>query len=373
VLSRHMTASASAATPEVVFERRGSVAWLTLARPKALNALTLPMIRALHPALEQSASDASVRCIVMVGEGGKAFCAGGDVRAVCEAAQGGDTALPDAFFREEYQLNYSLARSPKPQVSVWDGIVMGGGAGLSVHGRFRVATERTLFAMPETGIGFFPDVGGSHFLQAAGVGRALGTYLALTGVRLHAADLLYAGLATHFVPSAAVRGLEAALQGCEGEAQLDAALTTLGAGAAPPAAAPLRDARAAIDQCFGHATAEDIAAALEAEGGAWALAALTTLRRLSPTAIKVALRLLREAEGKPLAACLQAEFRAAQRFLRTGHAGHCPSDFFEGIRAALVDKDKAPRWSPAALEQVSDAAVDEYFAPLGERELELPP
>jgi enoyl-CoA hydratase/carnithine racemase len=223
VISRHVCGSASATTPEVVFERRGSVAWLTLARPKALNALTLPMIRALHPALEQSASDASVRCIVMVGEGGKAFCAGGDVRAVCEAAQGGDAALPDAFFREEYQLNYALARSPKPQVSVWDGIVMGGGAGLSVHGRFRVATERTLFAMPETGIGFFPDVGGSHFLQAAGMGRALGTYLALTGARLHAADLLYSGLATHFVPSAAMGspglesglgwgGLEAALQ-----------------------------------------------------------------------------------------------------------------------------------------------------------------
>ena len=167
VLSRHVCGSASAITAEVIFERRGSVAWLTLARPKALNALTLPMIRALHPALEQSASDASVRCIVMVGEGGKAFCAGGDVRAVCEAAQAGDAALPDAFFREEYSLNYSLSRSPKPQVSVWDGIVMGGGAGLSVHGRFRVATERTLFAMPETGIGFFPDVGGSHFLQAA--------------------------------------------------------------------------------------------------------------------------------------------------------------------------------------------------------------
>ena len=170
VISRHVCGSASATTAEVTFERRGSVAWLTLARPKALNALTLPMIRALRPALEQSASDASVRCIVMVGEGGKAFCAGGDVRAVCEAAQAGDAALPDAFFREEYQLNHALARSPKPQVSVWDGIVMGGGAGLSVHGRFRVATERTLFAMPETGIGFFPDVGGSHFLQASGFG-----------------------------------------------------------------------------------------------------------------------------------------------------------------------------------------------------------
>lgn len=180
VISRHVCGSASATTAEVTFERRGSVAWLTLARPKALNALTLPMIRALHPALEQSVSDASVRCIVMVGEGGKAFCAGGDVRAVCEAAQAGDAALPDAFFREEYQLNHALARSPKPQVSVWDGIVMGGGAGLSVHGRFRVATERTLFAMPETGIGFFPDVGGSHFLQARGLGSGLGLGLALS-------------------------------------------------------------------------------------------------------------------------------------------------------------------------------------------------
>jgi enoyl-CoA hydratase/carnithine racemase len=262
MIARHLSSSSS--TPEVLVERRGSVAWLTLARPKALNALTLPMIRALHPSFEQSAADASVSCIVMVGDGGKAFCAGGDVRAVCEAAKGGGDSLPDSFFREEYALNAALAASPKPQVSVWDGIVMGGGAGVSVHGRFRVATEKTLFAMPETGIGFFPDVGATHFLPTT-VGRPFGTYLALTGARLKAAELLEAGLATHFVPSDALAGLEAALQGCDGDAQVAAALAALGAGAAPPAAAP-PPPRDAIERCFGPPrTAEAIVAALEAE------------------------------------------------------------------------------------------------------------
>ena len=233
-LSRHLTMSAADAGVRI--ERVGSVANIVLDRPKALNALNLPMVRVLSDAYAASAGDAAVTSIVMSGAGGKAFCAGGDVRAVMEAARVDPTGLSDAFFREEYALNAAIAGCPTPQVSVWDGIVMGGGAGLSVHGRFRVATERTLFAMPETGIGFFPDVGGSHFLQAAqpnpnpypipsplpeplplsrtlnrthptptpssrqaaGVGRALGTYLALTGARLHAADLLYSGLATHF-------------------------------------------------------------------------------------------------------------------------------------------------------------------------------
>ena len=296
---------------------------------------------------------------------------------------------------------------------------MGGGAGVSVHGRFRVATEKTLFAMPETGIGFFPDVGATHFLPTT-VGRPFGTYLALTGARLNAAELLEAGLATHFVPSDALAGLEAALQGCDGDAQVAAALAALGAGAAPPAAAP--PPRDAIERCFGPPrTAEAIVAALEAEarvppatprarprapsslarahgllsapqGGEWEAETLASLRRLSPTAIKVTLRLLHEAEGQPLAACLRAEFRASQRFMDAAvcplpearsPAGRRPhllltrarapaqrgSDFFEGIRAALVDKDRKPVWAPATLEEVSDSAVDEYFAPLGEREL----
>ena len=198
----HMSSEATAEEQHVRCETRGSLAFVTLARPKALNALTLGMVRALRPALDQCAADERVKCIVLAGEGGRAFCAGGDVRAVCEAAQAGGSSLPDAFFREEYVLNHAIATSSTPQVSVWDGIVMGGGAGLSVHGRFRVASEKALFAMPETGIGLFPDVGGSFFLSR--LPGELGTYVGLTGDRLKAAELLYCGLATHYAPSSAL-------------------------------------------------------------------------------------------------------------------------------------------------------------------------
>ena len=359
--------SSDAEEQHVRCETRGSLALVTLTRPKALNALTLRMVRALKPALDHCAADERVKCLVLAGEGGRAFCAGGDVRAVCEAAQAGGSSLPDAFFREEYVLNHVIATSPKPQVSVWDGIVMGGGAGLSVHGHFRVASETSLFAMPETSIGFFPDVGGSFFLSR--LGDALGAYVGLTGARLGAADLLYTGLATHYVPRSALGGLESALQGCDVETQIDAALTTLGAGAQPADAAspPLAQRRDAIERCFAHDAVDAILAALDAEGGAWAAETAASLRRLAPTSLLVTLRLLREARGQRLADCLAAEFRAAQRFMVRGR-----SDFFEGIRAALIDKDKQPRWEPATLAAVRAADVDEYFAPLtGARELQF--
>ena len=365
--SQLMSSETTAEERHVRCEARGSLAFVTLARPKALNALTLGMVRALRPTLDQCAADERVKCIVLAGEGGRAFCAGGDVRAVCEAAQAGGSSLPDAFFREEYVLNHAIATSSTPQVSVWDGIVMGGGAGLSVHGRFRVASEKALFAMPETGIGLFPDVGGSFFLSR--LGNALGAYVGLTGARLGAADLLYSGLATHYVPRAALAGLEAALQGCCGKTQIDAALAALGAGATPADAAspPLAQRRDAIERCFAHDTVDAIVAALDAEGGAWAEETAASLRRLAPTSLVVTLRLVREARGRPLTECLAAEFRAAQRFMEHGR-----SDFFEGIRAALIDKDKQPRWEPATLAAVRAADVEEYFAPLsGGRELQF--
>ena len=221
-------------------ERRGSLAAIALQRPRALNALNLEMVRELQAAFQDASTDASVRCLLLTGEG-KAFCAGGDVKAVMLAAKEEPPArgnIADAFFREEYTLNAALAASDKPQVSVWDGICMGGGAGLSVHGKFRVATEKALFAMPETNIGLFPDVGASHFLSSLPGG--LGPYLALTGCRLGPADLLYSGLATHYVPSSTLPSLAAALEGCGSSDDVSAALdarclkTLLGTCPSPP-------------------------------------------------------------------------------------------------------------------------------------------
>ena len=349
----------------ILFERKGDLAVVTLNRPKALTALNLEMIEKMDPQLKAWESDASVAAVLIKGAGEKAFCAGGDVRAVMEAARVDPTGLSDAFFREEYALNAAIAGCPTPQVSVWDGIVMGGGVGLSLHGRFRVATERASFAMPETGIGFFPDVGGSHFLSR--LPAEVGTYLALTGARIGAADLVHAGLATHFVPSDAAPGVAAALDGVAGEAAVADALAALGGGAAPPAEGATLAANAgAIERCFAAPTVEAIVGALEAEGGEWAAGALKALRRVSPTSLKLTLRLLRDAGDAPLSECLRREFRASQRAMRP------PSDFFEGIRAALVDKDRSPKWEPDALPAVSDAAVASFLANLGDRELELP-
>lgn len=281
----------------------------------------------------------------------------------------GEEDMSDAFFREEYALNAAIAGCPKPQVSVWDGIVMGGGAGVSVHGAFRVTSERTMFAMPETNIGLFPDVGATHFLSR--LPGEVGTYLALTGARLGATDLLAVGLATHFVPSERIAALEAALQGCDSAAAVDAALVDLSDGAAADSyaqmvAPQIAARRHVIDMCFRGSCIESILVALDADGSEWAAETVATLRKMSPTSLKVALRLLREARDASLQQCLQAEFRACQQFMEPA------SDFFEGIRAALVDKDRNPKWCPTTIADVSDASVALYFGSLGDRELQLP-
>lgn len=367
-------------TPDVLVSTSGACTTFTLSRPKALNALTLPMVRSLTEGYTKAAADPAVRCLLVEGEGGKAFCAGGDVRAVWEAGRvgGGGTAsdgevITDAFFREEYALNAAIAGSPKPQVSVWDGIVMGGGVGVSVHGAFRVATEKAMFAMPETNIGLFPDVGGSHFLSL--LPGELGTYIGLTGQRLSAADLIYCGLATHHVPSQAMPELGPTLASCASADDVEAALARLGRDAElQPGESHLARARAEIDAAFAYDTMEEVVAHLqrigEREPEGFGAKTLATLLKLSPTSLKITLRLLREARaGKdgpaPLTACLVREFRVVQRCVTP------PSDFFEGIRAALVDKDRNPQWSPSSLEQVSAQDVDAYFAPLGAQELTI--
>jgi enoyl-CoA hydratase len=335
-------------TTDVAFARDGRLARIVLDRPAALNALTLDMIRAIAPRLAAWAADPDVATVAITGAGGKAFCAGGDVRGLWQAKQRDpQAAVLRDFFWNEYRLNRRIHRFPKPYVAILDGIAMGGGVGLSVNGRFRVATERTMLAMPETAIGLFPDVGGTHFLPRAP--GALGLYLALTGHRLKAADLLHCGFATHYVPGADVPALLAALAAEPAEA-------ALARFARDPGPAPLAAQRAAIDRCFAQPAVEAVIAALAAEGGAWAEATRATLARMSPTSMKVTLRALEHGRGLGFEDCMRMEFRLSQACMH----GH---DFFEGVRALLVDKDNAPRWRPATLAEVDAALVDSHFRP----------
>lgn len=338
---------------EILFGTSGHAATATLNRPKALNALTLGMIELLAPKLREWAAAPTVRQIVLKGAGERAFCAGGDVRAAYEAGlavkRGGkQSALTRDFFFEEYRLNRQLARFPKPVVSLIDGVCMGGGVGLSVHGRYRVATERTLFAMPETAIGLFPDVGGSFFLPRL-PGR-VGRFLGLTGERLKAADLVHLGLATHYVPSARLAELEAALAG-------EAADRVLAEFDADPGAAELPAREAAIARCFSPDRIEGILAALDAEGQEWTAKLAERLRKMSPTSLKISLRQLDLGAAMSIEDGLRMEFRMVQRCMAA-------DDFYEGIRAVLIDKDHAPKWTPASLDAVDAAAVARYFAPL---------
>jgi enoyl-CoA hydratase len=341
-------------TSDIRFAVDNGIALVTLARPKALNALTLGMIRALHPRLAAWAKDPAIRAVVIEGEGDRAFCAGGDVRAIYDSVKTKPSDLNRAFFAEEYQVNRLIHRYPKPYVALIDGVTMGGGLGLSVHGSHRIATERTLSSMPETGIGLFPDIGATWFLnQCPG---HVGMYLALTGARLKPADTLYAGFATHYAPSAALDGLKRALIGGD---ELESAVA---AAAADPGPAPLAAMRDGIERCFAGDSVEAIFATLAADGSDWSRETLTTLEAKSPTSLKVAFEQLRRGKGLAIEDVLTMEYRMTQVFM----AGH---DFFEGIRAVLIDKDQTPKWKPPTLAEVTQADVARYFEPLGARDL----
>ncbi|MEX2630050.1 MAG: enoyl-CoA hydratase/isomerase family protein [Tistlia sp.] len=350
-------------TAEILFERRGAVGLVTLNRPKALNSLTLEMIRQFQPRLEAWAADPEVGAVVIRGAGEKAFCAGGDVRSVWTAARdGGD--LPREFFREEYILNRTIFRLAKPYIALIDGIAMGGGVGLSVHGMIRVAGDRTLVAMPETAIGLFPDVGGSYFLPRL-PGKA-GLFLALTGHRLKAADCRYLGVATHYVPTDSQEALLEAL--CAADFPGDggsAAEAAVNGFAVHAGASDLQQRQAAIDRLFSGGSVEAVLAALEAEGDkgdGWAAEQAAILRKRSPTSMKVAFEQLRRGANLTFEECMTMEYRLSQAAM----AGH---DFHEGIRAVLVDKDHAPAWRPASLADVDTALVESHFKSLGERDL----
>jgi enoyl-CoA hydratase len=332
--------------PAVVVRVDGRAGRMTLNRPETLNALTLEMVRLIEAALDRFLADDAVTTVVIDGAGERAFCAGGDIRSIHDAALVGDPA-PRVFWAEEYRLNARMARFAKPIVSVMDGIVMGGGVGISAHNSHRVVTDRAVVAMPEVGIGFAPDVGGPWILSHAH--GEVGAHVELTGTRLGPADAIYCGLADHYVPDGSLGELLAALA----DTDVDDAVAAV---AAPPPPGRLEAARDWIDRCYAGDSMTEIVRRLEAEGGDAADAARDIATK-SPTSLKVALRALRTAATLPnLQRCLEMEYRVSTTFLDT-------HDLVEGIRAAVVDKDRSPRWDPADLDGVSDADLDRFFAP----------
>ncbi|WP_347514033.1 enoyl-CoA hydratase/isomerase family protein [Mesorhizobium sp. CAU 1741] len=345
--------------PEILFEKRGRAGIVTLNRPKALNALNANMVRLMHPQMAAWAEDPSVELVIVRAAGEKAFCAGGDIRQLHDWGKANDPAMR-AFYADEYRLNAYIKTYPKPYVALIEGIVMGGGVGLSVHGSHRVAGERLMFAMPETGIGFFPDVGGTYFLPR--MPGKVGTWLALTASRLGQADAVWSGFATHAVASADIEAVAEAL--CEKGNPTD----TLAAFARQPgASAPSRALVPVIDRCFSADTVEDILDRLDKESGEhaeWAQKQAAVMRTKSPTSLKIALRQMQEGAKADFAECMRIEYRIVTRVAKG-------VDFYEGVRAVIIDKDNAPQWQPASLADVSDADVDAYFAPLPD-ELDVP-
>lgn len=341
---------------DVLFTTEGRAARITLNRPRALNSLSHGMIRAIDEALTAWERDPAVETVVLTGAGERGLCAGGDIRAIHDDVCSADGAATAAFWADEYRLNARIARFRKPYVAVMDGIVMGGGVGVSAHGDVRIVTERSRIAMPETGIGFVPDVGGTYLLSRAPGG--LGTHLALTGAQVGAADALLCGLADHYVPSD----------------ELPALLADFTVMPAPEAVArheqhlpegELAGQREWIDACYAAGTVEEIVQRLMAYGDPAAKEAAQTLLAKSPTALKVTLASLRRARQLPsLEHVLDQECRVSCRTLTA-------PDLVEGIRAQVIDKDRDPHWSPATLAEVTEADVAHFFAPLGERELGL--
>jgi enoyl-CoA hydratase len=354
------------ATEDIQLERRGALGLVTLNRPTALNTLSLAMYRVMDPKLVEWASDPSVRAIVVRGAGGRAFCAGGDVRAIYDARRHPQDRPGDYkadFFREEYRLIERVHRFPKPYIALMDGIAMGGGMGVSVNGSHRVATERSLCAMPEVHLGLFPDVGATRYLNLC-PGR-IGLYLALTGARIKAADMLYCGFATHYLPHERLVDAIDALAGIDWRAgkehaQVEAVLARYQEN---PGAPPLASSRARIDRCFAGDSVEAILEALAKEGSDWARETRAIIERASPISLKITFHQMKLGErGMDIETALALEYRMTQHVM----AAH---DFFEGIRAMLVDKDQKPRWQHASLAEISEAEVARYFETLGEREL----
>ncbi|MGO9672612.1 MAG: enoyl-CoA hydratase/isomerase family protein [Methylocella sp.] len=336
---------------DVIIETIGRCGAITLNRPAALNSLDLAMVRAIAGALDLFENDAAIRCVLIQAAGERAFCAGADIRALYELGKAGRRDAQLDFFRAEYRLNRRIKLYPKPTIALVGGIVMGGGAGLSVHATHCVAGETLDFAMPEAGIGFFPDVGATFFLPRL-PGR-FGAYLALTGARIGCGDALALGLASAHVASSRRAALIQSL--IDGE---DAA-AAIGAQARPAPPSALIGRRPFIDRCFAAPTVAAIVANVAAEGGVFASETRAALAAKSPTSLAIALRQMRIGAGLCIDEALRTEFRIAARILEG-------ADYYEGVRAAIVDKDRRPRWRPDAVDAVSEAEIDAYFEPRAE-------
>lgn len=342
---------------EILFDEADGWGVVTLNVPERLNALSHAMCRRLGEALATWRDDAAIRAVLLkAAPGSRAFCAGGDIRALYELRKNGDTRGAMAFFADEYLTDWRVARFPKPYVSLIDGAVMGGGVGISIHGRYRVATERALFAMPECGIGLYPDVGASHVLPR--LSGSMGMWAGLTGARLGQGDMLGLGLATHTVPSDALADVETRLRAVDWadgtyeaiEDALDACHTV------PDAATPAIDARHEIHSLFDKPSVEAILAALHDHGGDWAGEQVAALKRGAPLSLKVTHRALTLGKRLDITHALRMEYALTRRFVETGA-------FMEGVRAQIIDKDRTPHWPHPTLESVTDAEVSAMFEP----------
>jgi enoyl-CoA hydratase len=358
-----MTAPAVAVAdrePDLIARREGAAGVIRLNRPKAINAVTLEMIRDIDKALDAFEADPAVAVILLEGAGERGLCAGGDIRTLYESSKvGGD--LGKILWREEYLLNARIAKFPKPYVAFMDGIVMGGGVGLSAHGRHRVVTDRTRLAMPEVGLGFFPDVGGT-WLLARSPGE-IGTYFGLTGQTMNGPDAIYAGFADAVVPSDRLAALREALTKVRAGATSDEIRTVIDGFATGETAGPVAAIQPRIDAWFAYDRMEDIVTALQRDGSELAQATLRTLNEKSPRGMVITLKLLRLARASSsLEECLVREYRAALEVFAS-------DDFREGVRAAVIDKDRNPRWAPSRIEEVTPEIVAPYFAEIGADEL----
>ncbi len=352
---------------EILFEQRDRLGLITLNRPQALNALTYGMVGALDAQLDVWAGDDSIAVVAIRGAGERAFAAGGDIRALYDAGQGGATGARNfRFFADEYRLNTRIKRYPKPYIAVMDGIVMGGGVGVSIHGMRRIAGDRTVFAMPETGIGLFPDVGGTYFLPR--LPGEVGMWLGLTGARLKTPDAVACGICDFHVPSPEMDELFDALARIDiGDREPQEAIDWIIESFArvPAGETVLHQHGERIDRCFGAGDVDAVIEELRHEDDSWTGEQLSAIGTKSPTSTRIAYRQIREGAGLGFEDCMRLEYRLA-RYCMTH------PDFYEGVRATILDKDGAPKWSPPTLADVTDPMIDEAFAPLDLDELVLP-
>jgi len=353
-------AGAEDAEPDVIARREGGAGIIRLNRPRAINALTLEMSRAVDAALDRFEADPSVGLVLLEGAGERGLCAGGDIRGLYESSRaGGD--LGKVFWRQEYTMNARIKAFPKPYVAFMDGIVMGGGVGLSAHARHRVVTDRTKLAMPEVGLGFFPDVGGTWLLSRSP--GEIGTYFGLTGQTMSGPDAIHAGFADAVVPSEKLPALREALVSLDARVDSAGVETVIAGFATGQTAGPVAALQPRIDAWFAHGRMDDIVAALHRDGSELAQSTLKVLNEKSPRGMVVTLKLLRLARSSStLEECLVREYRAALEVFAS-------DDFREGVRAAVIDKDRKPKWSPSRIEDVTPEIIAPYLANLGADEL----